>query len=416
MHLRLVFGLLGIGLLTVLMSPVGYGQFPGGGKGNFPGGGFPGGGFPGGGFGNFGGGKGNRMSMDPSQRFDGMAQGRPYFLISEASPGTQNMLRQYAQEKGVNFPSDQVTREQYLTFSDYLKEKFASGGFFGKKGGPQGGGPGGPNAGAMPPPGPGGGSPTLESLQQLADIDFKSRDENGDGKLNMDEMPGPLKNDLARWDTNKDGTIDQNEYRAYFVQRMQDRMNRFNNNNGSPGNQAGNAIEAALDDDLDKRPVVYRAGKLPEKGLPPWFLQLDTDADGQVALYEWRAGGRDLDEFKDWDRDNDGFITPEEALKVQAALTKSENPLLASSTTPANAAGPGNRNFGPGGRGPGGPGNFGPGNFGPGGQRGPGGPGNFGPGGKGKGGGMMPQFGGNNTGDSGMPQWNGKKGKKGGGG
>lgn len=57
--------------------------------------------------------------------------------------------------------------------------------------------------------------------------------------------------------------------------------------NGSAGMQADNVVDALLEDDLDKRPTVYRAGKLPEKGLPAWFVQLDTDQDGQVALYEW---------------------------------------------------------------------------------------------------------------------------------
>ncbi len=167
--------------------------------------------------------------------------------------------------------------------------------------------------------------------------------------------------------------------------------------------QADNVVDALLEDDLDKRPTVYRAGKLPEKGLPAWFVQLDTDQDGQVALYEWRAAGRDLDEFAEWDRDNDGFITPEEALKVQASLTRSANPLLASNTTPGSTGPGGQRNFGQGG--PGGQRNFG--------QGGPGGGGKGWGGNMGGGGGKG--WGGGNT-DGGGGKKGGGGGKKGGGG
>jgi hypothetical protein len=70
---------------------------------------------------------------------------------------------------------------------------------------------------------------------------------------------------------------------------------------------------AALEEE-EKRPTVHRPGKLP-KGLPDWFAKLDSDGDGQVALYEWKASGRSLDEFRKLDRNGDGFITVEEALR-----------------------------------------------------------------------------------------------------
>jgi hypothetical protein len=82
------------------------------------------------------------------------------------------------------------------------------------------------------------------------------------------------------------------------------------NGGGSP------SIRIIEEEDLDARPVVLRAGKLP-KGLPNWFKQLDANKDGQVALYEWYKGGKDVDEFREWDRNDDGFITAEEALYKQ---------------------------------------------------------------------------------------------------
>ncbi len=70
----------------------------------------------------------------------------------------------------------------------------------------------------------------------------------------------------------------------------------------------------------EKRPTVHRPGKLP-KGLPDWFAKLDTDGDGQIGLYEWKAAGRSLEEFRRLDRNGDGFITIEEALRAAKGST-----------------------------------------------------------------------------------------------
>jgi Ca2+-binding EF-hand superfamily protein len=50
-------------------------------------------------------------------------------------------------------------------------------------------------------------------------------------------------------------------------------------------------------------------------GLPMWFATLDTDQDGQISLAEWRRGGRNLDEFRKYDLNEDGFITANEVLR-----------------------------------------------------------------------------------------------------
>jgi hypothetical protein len=48
--------------------------------------------------------------------------------------------------------------------------------------------------------------------------------------------------------------------------------------------------------------------------LPDWFTKLDRDGDGQVGLYEWPKD-RPLQQFLDMDRNGDGFITIEEAMR-----------------------------------------------------------------------------------------------------
>src|SRR5947207_2826968 len=47
-----------------------------------------------------------------------------------------------------------------------------------------------------------------EMMNRMADDEFRRRDINGDGFLNLDEMPDGIKNELARWDINRDGLID----------------------------------------------------------------------------------------------------------------------------------------------------------------------------------------------------------------
>jgi hypothetical protein len=83
-------------------------------------------------------------------------------------------------------------------------------------------------------------------------------------------------------------------------------------------------IMPLTDPDEESRPVVHRPGKLP-KGLPDWFAKLDTDGDGQVGLYEWKEAGRSLEEFRKLDRNGDGFITVEEALRAVKNTAASAN-------------------------------------------------------------------------------------------
>ncbi len=227
--------------------------------------------------------------------FESMAKGRPYFLISDAR-NLRASLTAFAKEQGIT--NDQITREQFSTFFPKAGQYMMPGG--GRPGGPQGDGP-------TPPPGsppiqPG--QNPLEAIAAWAEADFKRRDINGDGRLVPEEMSEQLRSQLDRWDTNHDGLITLDEYKVYFSARLQ---------MGDGGQNQPNPITILIEEDYDRRPDVIRAGKLP-KELPKWFGELDVDQDGQVALHEWFKAGKDLEEFKEWDRNDDGLITAEEVL------------------------------------------------------------------------------------------------------
>jgi hypothetical protein len=326
-----------VSLLIFLVGGDGYGQF----KGGFGGGATPAGGTA-----------PVRKAFNLAGAFDFMAKGNAYITIADMRPGRmKDAVEEFAKEKGI--VNGQVTRDQWTQYSEWYKAKQATGGLGGTPvtAVAEVGSPGGPPPGA-----------TVEMLRLWADTEFKRIDENGDGKLNPDEMPPALRKERVVWDKNNDGLIDQEEYRAYFIARFQER-----NAGSAAANQKNPNAGQEPDDDLDQRPVVYRAGKLPAKGLPTWFKQLDADNDGQVALYEWRQAGKNLEEFTFWDRDDDGFITPEEALHVNAALLKTEDPLLASAESTPGSMGQGGFGNGKGGFGNAGFGNgkgFGKGGFG----------------------------------------------------
>jgi hypothetical protein len=52
-------------------------------------------------------------------------------------------------------------------------------------------------------------------------------------------------------------------------------------------------------------------------GLPGWFTAKDTNGDGQVSMSEYSKSWTESQaaEFKRYDKDNDGVITAEEAMK-----------------------------------------------------------------------------------------------------
>jgi hypothetical protein len=164
---------------------------------------------------------------------------------------------------------------------------------------------------------PNGAVPKTVQTEQARRI-FERLDRDGDGVLSAEEVTDPLRGERARWDANRDGGIDPREYWAYYQSRLGSLSDQVAAGEIDLGLKRGGPVPKAAADDAstqkeEARRAVFRAGKLPP-GLPDWFARLDTDGDGQIGLYEWRPGGRALDEFARIDRNDDGFVTSEEVL------------------------------------------------------------------------------------------------------
>jgi hypothetical protein len=279
------------------------------------------------------GGKGGKPSDFIFARMSG---GNDSFEVSKAQfrerPGStveqqkQQMLI-FLQKKGIN--NGVMTK---AVFSDYMDERMAE--FRAKREAkmPGGGSPLPPGAGAPPPPG----IPTRDVEADARD-EFARMDGDKNGSLSVEEilLAGKrgrrLYDDRAKWDANKNGTIELAEYIEYSKARQAQRDN---------GGKDTKNISPAIPDPIkpieeDKRPTVYRTGKMP-KELPAWFEEADKDKDGQVGLYEWKESGKPIDEFIAMDLNGDGFITVEEVLRYQRVTAK-----VTAGPTPSTSAAPG---------------------------------------------------------------------------
>ncbi len=279
-----------------------------------------------------GGGRGGMqmmMSANPDDLFNQFSKGKDVIRREDLDPMGQMMFDRAAKQMGVT--NGQVTREQFKGAFSQLQNR----------------GPG-----AF---GGGGGAPNAEMQDRFAEQRFRSYDKNNDGLLSSDEMPDALKNERDKFDANKDGFIDLPEFKTYFKSRFEQRGDRPDV--AVPGQEQPTVSTLpAQDQDFDlKRPVVYRAGHLP-KDLPEWFKQLDIDIDGQIGLYEWVKGSKTVDEFRNMDYNDDGFLIAEEVMRFARGGKPAPPVVVTSSPTPVSdggrsmmfngGGGPGQRNGG----------------------------------------------------------------------
>jgi len=169
-------------------------------------------------------------------------------------------------------------------------------------------------------------------------------DLNGDGQLQSDEW-SKMQGDPAAADANHDRVVTLDEWIRYITafgrnQRVRPANQEDGANAGAtsgaaaPGGQGdvsegtpSKAPEGAKKtappgpvSSAPSRTAVPRdarfyvpKSRLPA-GLPPWFVQRDTNGDGQVSLSEFAPNATQsaLQEFVRHDKNGDGFITPQE--------------------------------------------------------------------------------------------------------
>jgi hypothetical protein len=152
----------------------------------------------------------------------------------------------------------------------------------------------------------------MQNEDSWAEDEFRRRDRDHDGVLTGDEIPDELKNEMVKWDTNKNGSIELDEFKAYVKARNDMRRSQMDDAMNAMRQQQNPNPEDNGDDPGPQKPTIYRKGKLPKE--LDWFEKMDTDGDNQIGLYEWRKSGRSIKEFKEMDHNGDGFITVEEAL------------------------------------------------------------------------------------------------------
>jgi Ca2+-binding EF-hand superfamily protein len=247
---------------------------------------------------------------DPSKFFDGLSGGKDVWVRSETSANLLPMFDAVAGKLGIT--DGKITREQFLTNREQKRKT--------SKDSPNGTMPPGASLDKTR------GNPMADpnQLDSLAEERFRKLDVNGDGVLDYNEMPEDLRNERDRWDTDRNGYIDLNEYKAFFRARAQQILDdRSQAGVGAPWQGAPPPAPkgGATPPVEDPRVKVYHYENLP-KELPDWFKQLDTNHDAQVALYEWKASGKPIADFLRMDRNNDGFLTVEEVLWYQSQVAK----------------------------------------------------------------------------------------------
>ena len=263
-------------------SGKGFGGPPGGGRGF--------GGPPGGG----------KMFGDPERMFGFLSRGRGYVVIDE-----MRMLRQpladYAKKNGIS--GGKLNKEQFIAFTKQMQSKIESGGspIKGRSGGDDRDGKS---------------SSPEEKLKRYTEYGFKRMDDNEDGQLNKDEVTrSRIRDDFNKYDKNRNGLISKSEYYVYMKDRYGERFGLKGNSSG--GADGPSVVRILLEEELYRKPSMIRLGQLP--GDLDWFDEMDVEPtrDGQLELREWRQAEKSIPEFLKMDRNDDGYITPQEALFFQ---------------------------------------------------------------------------------------------------
>jgi Ca2+-binding EF-hand superfamily protein len=230
--------------------------------------------------------------------FDSLSGGGDTWQVDGNAPKTfREMHKRIAKHVGTN---DTITRAQFKEYAKVnLQEK---------------------NSPPWRPP--------ENSPESDAERAFREGDKDRTRRLEESEMSETLRSNLSKWDRDGDGKIDLEEYTAYYLARMAEVPAKAEASAVTGKPMATPTTPPSPFD--DERPPVLRYGKLP-KGLPTWFVDWDTDQDGQIGLYEWRKAGQSIEEFTKFDLNGDGFIEASEWFKWSKE-NKENSPAISSTS------------------------------------------------------------------------------------
>lgn len=220
---------------------------------------------------------------------------------------------------------------------------------FGSPGGTSGSvGTGSPSGGSGPPVGSRERQELEERVRQYAQSLLRQYDANKNGVLEREEWQN-MRGSPEKADRNNDGVITLEELTAREFERNQLAVSGGSSSSSSggssgwtsastsssasgssasssrssgSGSSGGSHSRSSGSSSKSGQPGRVRfltpLERLP-KGLPDWFIQKDTDGDGQVSMAEFAADWNDTKaaEFQKYDLNNDGIITPAECLRAE---------------------------------------------------------------------------------------------------
>jgi Ca2+-binding EF-hand superfamily protein len=174
--------------------------------------------------------------------------------------------------------------------------------------------------------------PAQDMAEKAAKL-FRKLDQNGDGFLSPEEMSDTLLSQYRQFDRNHDGAISLEEYVHYYQAYLKWVADGVAS--GEIPLKVGKVSAKSETTPAPKpveppRPAPTKVEKQPNP-LPAWFAQLDTDGDGQIGLYEWKAAGGQVADFLAMDRNGDGFLEPDEVRLYLAEQHHSLDPSVSSS-------------------------------------------------------------------------------------
>ena len=194
--------------------------------------------------------------------------------------------------------------------------------------------------------------PRLAGLLQSV---YQRYDRNRNGVFEKDEWSS-FRTDPSSADKNRDGKITRDEISAYLQERYlggsrgdgrdggrDGRSSWYGRRDGGDDNQSersGSSGGSGLADRQSYR-IPTATERLPE-GLPDWYARSDANGDGQVMMSEYAASWSQMvaNDFRQFDLNNDGVITPNECLEaVDAGAVQGvapSSPAMASSQSPSS--------------------------------------------------------------------------------